>query len=160
MNALKTIVFLVLVPSFMLGVVPVLVIPMLSNLLLWSQSILWAAVAFWFAGAGVMTWCAIEFITRGHGTPAPVDPPKELVVKGLYQFARNPMYIGALLIQAGNILFFRTLAQVVYWFFLLVGFNFFIHANEEPHLGRTFGTQYEAYCHAVPRWVPKFWKTR
>jgi protein-S-isoprenylcysteine O-methyltransferase Ste14 len=160
MNAIKTAVFLILVPGFMLGVVPVLVIPMLSNLLLWSHSTLWVAVSFWSTGVGVMIWCAIDFVIHGHGTPAPLDPPRVLLVKGLYRFFRNPMYIGALLIQAGNILFFGTLAQVVYWIFLLVGFNLFIRTNEEPQLRRTFGTQYEAYCHAVPRWIPNFWKNR
>jgi protein-S-isoprenylcysteine O-methyltransferase Ste14 len=158
MNTLKTAVFLALVPGFMLGVVPVLVTPMLSNLLLWSYKTLWGAVAFWSTGVGVMIWCAIDIVTRGHGTPAPLHPSMMLLVKGLYRFVRNPIYFGALLIQAGNILFFGTLAQVVNWIFLLIGFTLFIHTNEEPYLRRTFGTQYEAYCHSVPRWIPKLEK--
>ena len=65
------------------------------------------------------------------------------------------MYVGALLVQAGNIAWFGTLAQAVYWVFLLIGFNLFIRANEEPYLRKTFGARYEAYCQAVPRWMPR-----
>jgi len=35
---------------------------------------------------------------KGKGTPAPIDPPKELVVSGLYNYVRNPMYVGVFLV--------------------------------------------------------------
>ena len=38
---------------------------------------------------------------EGQGTPAPIDPPKELVARGLYCFVRIPMYLGGLLIVLG-----------------------------------------------------------
>ncbi len=38
---------------------------------------------------------------EGQGTPAPIDPPKELVARGLYCFVRNPMYLGGLLSVLG-----------------------------------------------------------
>ncbi len=78
-----------------------------------------------------------------------------MVVSGLYHFVRNPMYVGALLVQVGTIIWFGTLAQAVYWFFLFIGFNLFIRANEEPYLRKLFGARYEAYCQAVPRWIPR-----
>lgn len=68
------------------------------------------------------------------------------------------MYVGVLLIQIGNIVWFGTLAQAVYWGFLFIGFNLFIRANEEPHLRRTFGEAYEEYCRKVPRWLPRLIK--
>jgi protein-S-isoprenylcysteine O-methyltransferase Ste14 len=68
------------------------------------------------------------------------------------------MYVGVLLIQVGNIVWFGTLAQAVYWFFLFIGFTLFIRANEEPYLRKTFGAAYEAYCRSVPRWLPRMGK--
>ena len=44
----------------------------------------------------------------GRDTPAPVDTPKELVVRGLYRFVRNPMYIGVGSILIGEALLFRS----------------------------------------------------
>ena len=34
-----------------------------------------------------------RFALQGVGTPAPVFPTRHLVVKGLYRYVRNPMYL-------------------------------------------------------------------
>jgi protein-S-isoprenylcysteine O-methyltransferase Ste14 len=156
MTALKTAFFVLLVPGFLLGVVPVFVIPNIPGIGLPAGVWNGLAFPFWLVGTAILVWCAADFVRKGHGTPVPLDPPKELVVSGLYHYVRNPMYVGALLIQAGNVVWFGSLAQVVYWFFLFIGFTLFIRANEEPYLRKTFGTRYDAYCQIVPRWVPRF----
>src|SRR5882672_8294190 len=38
------------------------------------------------------------FVTRGRGTLAPWDPPRNLVVAGPYRFVRNPMISGVIFI--------------------------------------------------------------
>jgi protein-S-isoprenylcysteine O-methyltransferase Ste14 len=65
------------------------------------------------------------------------------------------MYVGVLIVQVGTIVWYSSLAQVVYWLFLFTGFTLFIRANEEPHLRKTFGAAYKAYCKSVPRWIPR-----
>jgi len=158
MTALKTTFFILLVPGFLLGIVPVFIIPKIPGLAFLPGPWNWAAVPFWIVGIAAVIWCAADFVRKGRGTPVPLDPPKELVVTGLYQYVRNPMYVGVLLIQVGNIVWFGTLAQAVYWFFLFIGFTLFIRANEEPYLRKTFGAAYEAYCRSVPRWLPRMGK--
>jgi protein-S-isoprenylcysteine O-methyltransferase Ste14 len=154
MTTLKTTFFILLVPGFLLGVVPVFFIPMISGIGLPAGPWNWAALLFWIVGVAVVIWCAADFVRKGHGTPMPLDPPRELVISGLYRFVRNPMYVGVLLIQVGHIIWYGTLAQGIYWFFLFIGFTLFIGANEEPHLRKTFGAAYEVYCQNVPRWLP------
>jgi protein-S-isoprenylcysteine O-methyltransferase Ste14 len=155
MTALKTVLFILLVPGFLLGVVPVFVIPKIIGIALPSGPWTWLAIPFWLFGIAAAIWCATDLVRKGRGTPVPLDPPKELVVNGLYHYVRNPMYVGVLLIQVGTILWYGSLAQVVYWFFLFIGFNLFIQANEEPYLHKTFGAAYDRYCHSVPRWIPR-----
>ena len=46
-------------------------------------------------GGALALWCILTFVVVGKGTPAPFDPPRQLVVRGPYRFVRNPMYIGA-----------------------------------------------------------------
>jgi protein-S-isoprenylcysteine O-methyltransferase Ste14 len=157
LTTLKTILFILIVPGFLLGIVPVFVVSKIPSFALPLGAWNWIAVPYWVSGAAVMISCAVAFVRRGHGTPAPLDPPKVLVVSGLYRYVRNPMYVGALLIQFGMIFWYGSLAQVVYWLFLFIGFTLFIRANEEPYLRKTFSEQYEAYCKEVPRWLPR-WK--
>ncbi len=45
---------------------------------------------------------------------------------------------------------------VGYWLCLWLAFHTFVLLYEEPHLRKTFGAEYTAYCQAVPRWLPNF----
>jgi protein-S-isoprenylcysteine O-methyltransferase Ste14 len=102
-----------------------------------------------------MLWCAADFVRKGQGTPAPIDPPKKLVTSGLYRYVRNPMYLGALLFSFGNVLWYGSPLLLGYVAFLWMGFQGFIFAYEEPHLRKTFGQAYLDYCQATPRWIPR-----
>jgi protein-S-isoprenylcysteine O-methyltransferase Ste14 len=112
----------------------------------------WAAVALGFAIYG---WCAVEFVRRGHGTPAPYDPPEDLVVTGLYRFTRNPMYVGVWTIVAGEAALFGSWWVLVYAAILGLGFHLRVLLYEEPELRRLFGERFEQYRRAVPRWIPR-----
>jgi protein-S-isoprenylcysteine O-methyltransferase Ste14 len=106
------------------------------------------------AGAAIYVWCVWDFATFGHGTPAPIDAPKKLVVRGLYRYTRNPMYLGVLTIILGWAIAFQGLALVAYAVIVWACFQAFIVLYEEPHLRRTFGSEYEAYSQRVSRWLP------
>ncbi|MGA2218697.1 MAG: hypothetical protein ABSG51_11460, partial [Terracidiphilus sp.] len=41
-------------------------------------------------GALIALWCISTFVWIGKGTPAPFDPPRQLVIRGPYRFVRNP----------------------------------------------------------------------
>jgi protein-S-isoprenylcysteine O-methyltransferase Ste14 len=106
-------------------------------------------------GAGCELWCAWDFAMKGRGTPAPFDPPQELVARGLYAHVRNPMYVGVMLILGGEALLFAARTLLWYAAVVFVCFNLFVLLYEEPTLRRKFGAAYERYCAAVPRWLPR-----
>jgi protein-S-isoprenylcysteine O-methyltransferase Ste14 len=134
-----------------------------SRLLGWSgivkpASMEWpqiAGVAIGSVGALIVLACVSAFIRLGKGTPAPFDPPRRLVVRGPYQFVRNPMYIGAAFVLGGTALFYRSIWLTLYGVGLLVCANLFVLFYEEPALRRLFGAEYEAYCQRVRRWWPR-----
>ena len=107
------------------------------------------------SGVLLAAWCILTFVFIGRGTPAPFDPPRRLVASGPYGFVRNPMYLGALFTLAGAALFYQSWSLFVYCAFLGLSFHILVLAYEEPTLRATFGTEYDNYCHHVPRWVPR-----
>jgi len=93
--------------------------------------------------------------TRAQGTPVPLAAPPCLVVRGFYRYLRNPIYVGFLLVLAGQALLFGSWALVEYaavsWCIGAAAVRFY----EEPTLARKFGAEYEAYRHAVRAWIPR-----
>ena len=116
------------------------------------------AIPLWLAGSLIILSCFRDFVVKGRGTPLPTDPPKELVVTGLYRYMRNPIYVGALLIFLGHFLWFGTWALLMYALFSFIGVYAFVLLFEEPNLKRKFGRAYEDYLEKVPRWIPRLHK--
>ena len=98
--------------------------------------------------------CVLTFAFLGRGTPAPFDPPRQLVTRGPYAWTRNPMYLGAWLVLAGAALYFQSLQLALFDLGFIVATVAFVHGYEEPALRRLFALEYQAYCARVSRWWP------
>jgi protein-S-isoprenylcysteine O-methyltransferase Ste14 len=114
----------------------------------------WIVIAL---GAVIAFGCALEFAWRGIGTPAPFDPPRRLVISGLYRWVRNPMYVGLGIILSGEAITFPrlTVTMLVMIASLWLATTLFILAFEEPTLRAKFGDDYAVYCRNVRRWIPR-----
>src|SRR6266550_2730182 len=106
-------------------------------------------------GLALSVWCALEFALRGLGTPAPFDPPKRLVVTGLYRFVRNPMYVSFGIALAGEAWLIGRVEIIYELLVLWAAVSVFVIAFEEPTLRRKFGDDYIEYCRNVRRWIPR-----
>jgi protein-S-isoprenylcysteine O-methyltransferase Ste14 len=106
-------------------------------------------------GACIYGWCLWDFATFGRGTPAPIDAPKKLVVRGLYRYTRNPMYVGVLTVILGWAVLYRSGALLIYAAVVASAFRTFVVLYEEPHLEGLFGDEYAQYKRRVGRWL---WK--
>jgi len=154
MTALKSILFFILAPGMVAGFIPLGLLRNGSQIQ--TSFLAYLAFPLWLIGIAVLVWCFWDFVQKGKGTPAPIDPPKELVVTGLYNLVRNPMYVGVEAILIGHILWFGFWSLLIYAVIIFSGFNTFVAFYEEPTLRKKFGAAYEAYCQRVPRWIPKF----
>lgn len=105
-------------------------------------------------GAALLAYCISEFARRGRGTLSPLDPPRELVVRGLYRYVRNPMYLSVALLLAGELLLAPSRAFLLYALAWFACANLFVIGYEEPALRARFGSAYEQYKRRVPRWLP------
>ncbi len=106
-------------------------------------------------GVIILLWCVRDFYVAGKGTLAPWDPPKHLVVIGLYRFVRNPMYVGLLLLLIGWALLAGSLLLGGYTLFFVIAFHLRVVLYEEPRLKKQFPEDWPAYSAAVPRWLPR-----
>jgi protein-S-isoprenylcysteine O-methyltransferase Ste14 len=113
-----------------------------------------AGLAMIAAGGSILVWCIWDFAWQGRGTLAPVDPPRELVVRGLYRYVRNPMYLGALIALGGQVIVSRSTALFWYAVGWFLAVHLFVVFYEERTLRRRFGAAYEEYSRTVHRWVP------
>jgi len=156
MVALKTLVFTIVMPGMVGGVIPWLLAhggqgaslpPLLS---VWALGVIPVAL-----GVVLYLWCAGAFTFIGEGTPAPVDAPIVLVVQGPYRWVRNPMYIAVLAVILGQALLFHSWLLVGYALLFCVVVHTFVIGFEEPSLRAQFGESYEAYLRRVPRWLPR-----
>jgi len=112
-------------------------------------------VAFAVIGLYLALWTMSLFFRFGKGTPAPWDPPSQLVIRGPYRHVRNPMILGVLLMLVAESLLFGS------WFvagwtavFFLANLIYF-PLVEEPGLEKRFRDDYATYCGNVGRWIPR-----
>jgi len=117
----------------------------------------WIAVVPSVLGFAVAFRCVWDFGRTGHGTPAPIAPPRKLVVVGFYPYVRNPMYLGFITGWVGLWVVFghaNRAALIVATSIVLIVVSFVL-LYEEPTLRRMFGDEYEEYCRNVSRWLPR-----
>lgn len=106
-------------------------------------------------GAGVLLAAFAQFAILGRGTPAPLAPTEQLVVRGLYRYVRNPMYLAVLAVITGQALLLSRPVLLGYAAAVAAAFVAFVHGYEQPTLARRYGAQYQAYQRAVPGWWPR-----
>ena len=112
-------------------------------------------VLFLLIGLYLFIQSIILFIKIGKGTLAPWNPTQKLVVKGLYQYVRNPMILGVLCILLAESLLLQSVNIFIWFTFFFITSNFYFMLSEEPGLMIRFGKEYETYKSNVPRWIPR-----
>jgi protein-S-isoprenylcysteine O-methyltransferase Ste14 len=151
--ALKNLLFTLVVPGTVGVYVPLLLVQGRSPS---SGLVFFLALTLFAIGGVIYAWCMWDFAFFGRGTPAPMDEPKKLMIRGLYQYSRNPMYLGVLTTLVGWAVMFRGTNLLIYALCVWMCFYFFVVLYEEPHLKRRFGAEYHDYCKKVGRWLPHF----
>lgn len=156
-----TLVFLVLAPGTVAGLVPWWLTGWrMREPLLSAAPLRWVGAALILAGLAVLLESFARFALRGAGTPAPVFPTERLVVTGLFRHVRNPMYCAVTAMILGQGLLLGDTRLLAYGAAVWLAFHLFVLLYEEPTLKGTYGPEYAAYRAAVPRWIPRIRRWR
>jgi protein-S-isoprenylcysteine O-methyltransferase Ste14 len=106
-------------------------------------------IGFLIAGAGVRA------VRKAQTTLNPLKPEEasSLVTSGIYQYTRNPMYVGmALWVLAWSAWLGTLVALIAMPLFVLFITRFQI-VPEERALRTIFGPDFDRYCSIVRRWL-------
>lgn len=85
---------------------------------------------------------------------------EQLSTQGPFSMVRNPLYVFSYFgtvgvgLLSGHVIIFLMLLALFFTYYPEVV------KHEEAFLSEKFGAEYEAYCHAVPRWVPRQWSLK
>jgi protein-S-isoprenylcysteine O-methyltransferase Ste14 len=155
MLTLRSIFFTLVIPGTVAVLIPYLIVSRGGGSVAgpWTPLRLLGLVLM-VVGTAILIRCIWDFATKGQGTLAPIDPPKELVVQGLYRYVRNPMYLGVLILLLGETAFFKSTALLQYTIAWFIVVNLAVVLYEEPSLRSRFGDSYERYSRSVRRWLP------
>ena len=92
---------------------------------------------------------------KAQTTPNPqaLEKVSSMVTSGIYQYSRNPMYLGLVLILLGWALYLSHLLAFVLVQIFIVYIARFQIQPEERVLTKKFGQAYQNYCAKVRRWI-------
>jgi protein-S-isoprenylcysteine O-methyltransferase Ste14 len=104
-------------------------------------------------GVGIALTLATNMLFRRTGqNPLPWMPSRSMIVRGPYRFSRNPMYLGAILIQAAVGLAVNNMWMILLCIPALIVIHFTAVLPEERYLSERFGQAYERYQSKVRRY--------
>jgi protein-S-isoprenylcysteine O-methyltransferase Ste14 len=150
-----------ILPCNVLGVIPLLIAYAARNTRFAAQipssaeTTTWLALLPFLIGAWIGGWAVGLFWKHGNGTPAPWDPPKNLIIRGPYRHVRNPMISGVVFLLIAEALCFRSIPIGAWAAIFFLGNSVYFPMVEEKGLEKRFGADYLRYKANVPRWIPR-----
>lgn len=96
---------------------------------------------------------AIRGMLQAKTSPNPQRPSTTLILSGVYQRTRNPMYVGLTMVFAGVLIFNQNMWGLLFVPLLVWLITIWVIIPEETYLEEKFGSQYAAYKSRVRRWI-------
>jgi len=96
---------------------------------------------------------AIKQFANIEEDPNPTTSSKSIIAIGIYNWTRNPMYLGLVFFHFGLGLALRAPPITSFSLLTLIIFNYFVIKREEEYLERKFGNTYLVYKKKVRRWL-------
>ena len=105
-------------------------------------------------GFGILFTAARSF--KEHNTtinPIKIETASSLVVSGIFNYSRNPMYLGMALILLGLSLKFNLIGGLIFTALFILFITNFQIKPEEKAMQKIFGEEFLSYKNRVRRWL-------
>jgi protein-S-isoprenylcysteine O-methyltransferase Ste14 len=106
-------------------------------------------------GGASLLWCVCLHFVASGGSFEMERTQNYLVVRGPYQFTRNPMYLSGMVIWLGWVIFYGSVAVLYGFVVVWMSVALLVVPGEERKLEARFGEAYLRYKNSVPRWLGK-----
>ncbi len=105
-----------------------------------------------FVCAGTLAHFAHLAMQRVGTNVLPTQPTLALATDGPFRITRNPLYVAAIGVYVGVMLWVNSLALLILLVPMFAVLHWGIVRREEHYLEEKFGASYLAYKRLVPRW--------
>jgi protein-S-isoprenylcysteine O-methyltransferase Ste14 len=114
----------------------------------------WRSIGLLPLALGIFLNISADRAFKKHCTTVkPFEESTALVAEGVFNFSRNPMYLGMVLILAGVALLAGSATSWIPVVIFAVLIDQLFIAPEELMLEEKFGEQFSQYKHGVRRWL-------
>src|SRR5699024_1053555 len=115
---------------------------------------MWGTIIMLLLASATGFW-AVTIFFQNSTTINPHKPKKaaKLITSGIYQYSRNPMYLGLLLSLIAVIIYFRNRLTFTIWYRFAAYMTYFQIQHAEQIMRLKFGAAYLLYQLGVPRWI-------
>ena len=112
------------------------------------------ALFIFILGVGCVLSATLQF-RKVKTTVNPLDPESasHLVVEGIFQYTRNPMYVGLCFAIVAFGIYVGTWVVLILVPLFVASITYLQIIPEEIAMQKLFGAAYRSYCHAVRRWI-------
>ena len=102
-----------------------------------------------------LDFAAVWLFRRAKTTVNPIRPnnASSLVTSGIYQYTRNPMYVGNLIFLLAWLVWLGSLFGFIGLVIYVAYMNQFQIKPEEKALTKLFNNEYRLFCSQVRRWI-------
>lgn len=164
-NPKQRVVALLVEGVFFLGVLPIVIVRLSSTLDWWFHLPSFADGSINTVVGGVLMiggflfalWAIYVQFTIGKGTPVPLMATQKLIIQKPYNYCRNPMTLGTIVLYLGFAILLGSLSAVG---LVLLGTTFllvYIKFIEEKEMEWRFGKEYREYRRQTPFLIPRLW---
>ena len=115
--------------------------------------------AFVVAGILLAWWTIYVQFTVGRGTPVPVMATQQLIIQKPYDYCRNPMALGAIVLYIGVAILIGSISAVVLVLAFAALLLVYIKLLEQKEMELPFGEAYREYRRQTPFIIPRLRKT-
>ena len=144
--------------------IPPLLVALIFGILIWvmpfqvkidNTMALYIASIILFSIGSIVSILGVWEFRKQKTTVNPMSPQvsSSLVIKGIYIFTRNPMYLGFLLWLLSFGVFLRNPISLIAIILFVIYMNIFQIIPEENILEEKFGKEYLKYKENVRRWL-------